>query len=585
MKKVKSLVITAMFLVSLLTMNSVISNGAPLIVWVDDNGPDNSYDHFDTIQEGINAVAVGGTVYVAAGTYSPSTNGESFPIVIGKNLTLIGDGEATTIINAEDTHRVITVNAMISVSITKVTITGGNIDGGGGGLYNRGTLTMKNCTVSDNEAELGGGIYNRYNSTLTMTNCTVSGNTVNPYGGGIYNDGTLTMTGCIVNGNYAEYYGGGIYNDDAPITMMNCTVSYNEAGTSGGSGGGIYNYEGIITMTNCTVKDNIAREYGGGILNDEDVAILTIKNSTISGNTADEDGGGIENYGTLTIVNCTVSGNTAFNDSEYGGGGIDNYDSYGSGAPLVIVNSTVTGNISHYDGGGILNDGGAMITIENCTISDNYAYHDGGGFYNDDSESSTNKIKNTIIANNNCVGNGPDVGGTVTSYGYNLIEDTSDCVITEVANPSTNITGVDPILGPLAYNSGPTQTRALLSGSPAIDAGSCTDTDNNPVLTDQRGVSRPQGSRCDIGAYEYVHVLINPIAAFWPVAHYHLTQVNTLLGDIQDKLPDPVPDDIQNLLDEAQTHIDNANRTGNSIYANNELLKALKILNEVLSKL
>ena len=78
---------------------------------------------------------------------------------------------------------------------------------------------------------------------------------------------------------------------------------------------------------------------------------------------------------------------------------------------------------------------------------------------------------------------------------------------------------------------------------------------------------------------------VNPVAAFWPVAHYHLTQVNTLLGDIQDKLPDPVPDDIQNLLDEAQTHIDNANRTGNSIYANNELLKALKILNEILSKL
>jgi len=211
-------------------------------------------------------------------------------------------------------------------------------------------------------------------------------------------------------------------------------------------------------------------------------------------------------------------------------------------------------------------------------VSNNDTTWDGGGIDNND----TVYAKNTIIANNTVEkGTGPDFRGVISSYGYNLIGDTTDCTINESANPSTNITGVNPMLGPLQNNGGSTETHALLSGSPAIDAGDCTDKDSNPVLTDQRGVSRPQGSRCDIGAYEYPQMAINPILVFLPVKNYHLRQVNAYLECITENLPEDVPGDVQTLLDEMQEHIDNANTTGNSIYANNELLKALKCAEDI----
>jgi len=113
-----------------------------------------------------------------------------------------------------------------------------------------------------------------------------------------------------------------------------------------------------------------------------------------------------------------------------------------------------------------------------------------------------------------------------------------------------------------------------------IDAGT-----DAGVYTDMDGDSRPLGAGFDIGADEYVPQLVNPIAAFMPVKNYHLRQVNTCLGCITENLPEDVPEDVQTLLDEMQEHINNANTTGNSIYANNELLKALKCAEGIQEKL
>lgn len=189
----------------------------------------------------------------------------------------------------------------------------------------------------------------------------------------------------------------------------------------------------------------------------------TISKVTIQGGYAPL-GGGINNGGTLTINQCTLSGNTAFH-TEFGGGA----------------------------GGGIANEG--TLTISNGTVSGNSA-NNGGGIYN----TATAILQNSIVANSSSGGN---CSGTVTSNGYNLSSDSS-CNF----NGPGDLNNTDPKLGPLQNNGGPTQTQALLTGSPAIDAGNpagCTDGLGHLLKTDQRGAPRPDKEDtggCDIGAYE-----------------------------------------------------------------------------------
>jgi uncharacterized repeat protein (TIGR01451 family)/CSLREA domain-containing protein len=239
---------------------------------------------------------------------------------------------------------------------------------------------------------------------------------------------------------------------------------------------------------------------GGGLMNQGEDVILS--HSAVAFNSGYYAGGIRNNGGSMIIQNCAVYGNTEGSNAG-GGGGI-----YNSGA-MTIANSTISGNQvlgfdgERADGGGIRHAGGSL-TLDNVTITGNVSTRYGGGVFA--SPGLTVTVRNSIIAGNfslDTITPTMDCSGPFYSAGYNLIGDDTGCTgFTDGVNGDR--VGVDPLLATLADNGGPTPTRALYDGSPAIDNGSCSDTGGNPVTADQRGVSRPQGSGCDIGALEAV---------------------------------------------------------------------------------
>jgi predicted outer membrane repeat protein len=221
---------------------------------------------------------------------------------------------------------------------------------------------------------------------------------------------------------------------------------------------------------------------GGGILNS---GTLTVTHSTIAGNDALVNGGGIDNSGVaLTVAHSTISGNTATT-----GGGIV------SSTPMTLLHTTVSGNRAG-QGGGIYQIHGS-IHVSHSTISGNSASLSGGAIASQTAGAfNATTLRNTIVAANgaeNCY----STGDLPVDAGHNL-EDGTSCRF----SASTSHSSTSPLTGPLADNGGPTWTHALLAGSPAIDTGTCTDHLGNTVATDQRGVRRPQGAGCDIGAFE-----------------------------------------------------------------------------------
>ncbi|HXF86351.1 MAG TPA: choice-of-anchor Q domain-containing protein [Anaerolineales bacterium] len=222
------------------------------------------------------------------------------------------------------------------------------------------------------------------------------------------------------------------------------------------------------TLTNVTFRNNSASEGGGGmVVGAEGPSLTVLTNVTFSNNSSAQYGGGAANIGdgNLILTNATFKDNTA----DTYGGGIAN-----GGMP----NITTTGTVS----------------LTNTTFNANSAGTNGGAIYN---ESGTINLHNSILYG--------DLGGEIfgtANVNYSIVQG---------GYAGTGNLDADPLLGPLADNGGFTQTMALLPGSPAIDAGD----DTNCPATDQRGVTRPQGSHCDMGAYEALQTFTDVAVSHW----------------------------------------------------------------------
>ncbi|MBN8656386.1 MAG: hypothetical protein J0M11_11660, partial [Anaerolineae bacterium] len=380
-------------------------------------------------------------------------------------ITITGRGITNTIIQASDCNPITT-------------------PGGCSPAYNRVFYIINNdVTIND--------------LTIQHGNCDSGCIGVNNIGGGIYNaGGNLTINNVLLNANKADY-GGGLYTSGSfnTVALNNVTITGNDASNGDGRGGGAH-LSANTTFANVTITNNTAK-YGGGIYFYQSYTYNMLQ-TTMIGNSASMAGGGIYNNSAApNITNSTISGN----DANYmlGGGGI-----YNDGGSPTLTNVTISGNSAQNSyGGGIYNNNSDPI-LTNVTFSNNLAgTNGGGGMLNTNGSNPT--LYNTLIANS--IGGGDCVNNstTLSPSNNNLIEDASNaCGLTNGANG--NIIGQDPNLGALLNNGGNTLTHALQVGSPAIDAGD----DNTCETVDQRGVARPQGGHCDIGAFEYQD-LANPL--------------------------------------------------------------------------
>ncbi|MBX3012695.1 MAG: CSLREA domain-containing protein [Caldilineaceae bacterium] len=428
---------------------------------------------------------------------------------------------------------------ILAVPGSTLEITGGSIISNtarraGGGIEVNGNMTAT-VTAMINGVQMrgnetgpvpgnGGALHITGLATVTINGGIVTGNLATAEGGGLWNSATGTLIvigtkiqGNIASGNDADQGGGGLFNDGGTLRVHDALIHGNSATGTAGSGGGVLNNRGTVIIATSTISANSAKRAGGGV--EDNVGILLrlqqvrllqnltgaapgnggglhltgagraeVLNSIVAANHAAAEGGGLWNSaaGTLLVSGSTVHSNSTTNSSAatgvdaQGGGGLFN-----DGGALTMSNSTITENqASNHNGDGLLNVAGTS-TLVNVTL---YANADNGIV----NTTGTVALANSIVAHHD----DDDCLGTVTTNGAPNLDSDDSCNVTVTA---------DPLVGALAQHGGQTPTLALLEGSPAInggDNGICAAAPVNGL--DQRGVFRPQGASCDLGAYEAI---------------------------------------------------------------------------------
>jgi len=374
---------------------------------------------------------------------------------------------------------------------------GGN--GYGGAIYNSGTLSLFNCTLANNSATGGaGGIGGGGgNGSYNGGNGGNGGTGGVACGGAVYNGGTLSLSNCAFSGNVSTGGNGGGGGTNGAGAFPGLTGSGGAGGA--GSGAGVYSAQGSPVVNGCTFSGNTAHSGNG-----EKGGTLSSGNGANGTRGADSSGGGMYCLGGL-LTNCTFYQNTVAGG--IGGDGGDGTANAGNG-----------GNGGNGAGGNLYSSG--TIRVVNCTFASGGAVggtngiagsgafagsngsmgkSQGGGIAN---VSGTFTLRNSIIATNYP---GTNAYGTITDGGYNISSDAS------INFSGTSTKNTDPKLGPLAYNGGPTNilTMALPTNSPAINKISAA----NAPLFDERGVPRPVGAKSDIGAFELGYLVSGQVTA------------------------------------------------------------------------
>jgi len=423
------------------------------------------------------------------------------PLTIGTNITISGPGAASgvtptsgpppfvqlpLVIAGSGSIQDFIINAGANVEITGMSIVGGNAgSGNGGGISNAGELVLIGVSLVNNTAAWGGGIFNT--GKLFVFDSAIGNNQASKvFTGNDFND--FTRSG--------RARGGAIYNlgEDpslpAFVSLTNTSIIANQAGSPGqlagaphlstnGDGSGIYNDQGTMSLTNCMVWQNEG-DFGGGIFNSV-AATLTLSGTTVYDNFG-VAGAGLYNNGAVTATNSTFYQNHAV----WYGGGIYQFVGYQNiPGSLALVSSTIAHNEADGTDSFVIGGGGIF-----------------GGYVS---------FKNSVIAEHGVYGNCAQTN-IVGVQGNNFSDDR-----TCSSFDSDQLSGLDP--AGLKDNGGPTWTVSLVSDSPLIDSIPdylCTDANGNRLRIDQRGVPRPQGNGCDIGAFEVVKPTTlsgNPVVA------------------------------------------------------------------------